>query len=242
MSESIQDELRALVSEFRNSLALHHENGRHEWPVESFVKEEIEVSEAVQSGRLELMPPVDKEAMILDLVRQDLGDCKRCALHQNRQHIVFGSGNENADLLFIGDAPGADEDSQGVPFVGEAGQLLDKMIVAMGFKRQDVYVANVLKCHTPEGRVPKEDEISECKRFLEEQIQTIKPKVIVTLGLSAAQVLLQTKAPLDVLRGNWNKFLSSDVMPTFHPSSLLKDPRMKKDTWSDLQAVMAKLA
>ena len=235
---TVKDELLELVSELRSTFEKHQNTGFHEWPLADFVApvKTTQLDETIDWSASKSQ----KRGSLLD-AREELGDCTRCQLHKTRKNIVFGTGNEKADLMFIGEAPGADEDAQGVPFVGKAGQLLDKMIVAMGLKRQDVYIANVLKCRPPNNRDPKAEEVSECRVFLEKQILAIRPKVIVTLGKPAAHLILQTKAPLSALRGNWHRFMESDVMPTFHPAYLLRDPRKKKEAWNDLQAVMAKL-
>ena len=177
----------------------------------------------------------------LAAVEKELGDCKRCKLAQGRNHIVFGEGGERAELFFIGEAPGADEDRQGRPFVGRAGQLLTKMIVAMGKSRDDVYIGNIIKCRPPGNRDPEPDEVGACEPFLQKQIQVIRPKVIVTLGRVAVQTLLRTKTPISRLRGQWQLYHDIKVMPTFHPAYLLRSPAAKKPAWDDLQEVMKEL-
>jgi uracil-DNA glycosylase family 4 len=177
--------------------------------------------------------------VLLEEVRTILGDCYRCKLSQNRQSIVFGAGNTNADILFIGEAPGADEDIQGLPFVGRAGQLLTKMIEAMGLLRDDVYIANIIKCRPPNNRAPEPDEITSCKPFLEMQIDVIKPKVIVGLGRYACQSLLETDIPMSKIRGDWREYKGIKFMPTFHPAYLLRNPPAKKEVWEDLKKVMS---
>ena len=174
-------------------------------------------------------------------IREDLGDCQRCPLSVTRKQIVFGTGSQSARLFFVGEAPGASEDAEGVPFVGPAGQLLDKMIVAMGFSRSSVYIANVLKCRPPGNRDPKVEEVAACQGVLAAQIATIAPEVIVTLGKPAAHLLLQTKANMGALRGHWQSYQDIPVMPTYHPAYLLRDASKKRDAWSDLQQVMARL-
>ncbi|MBX7148413.1 uracil-DNA glycosylase [bacterium] len=171
-------------------------------------------------------------------VRDTIGDCKRCKLCEKRTHIVFGSGNPEAELMFVGEGPGADEDEQGLPFVGKAGQLLTKMIEAMGIKREDVYIANIVKCRPPGNRNPEPDEIVQCSPFLKQQIEIIKPKVIVCLGKFAAQTLLQTEIPITKLRGDFRDFMGIQFMPTYHPAFLLRNPDMKKFVWEDLKKVM----
>jgi len=171
-------------------------------------------------------------------IRADLGDCRRCKLCDGRTTIVFGSGSPAAKVLFVGEAPGRDEDLQGEPFVGEAGQLLTKMIAAMGFKREEVYICNVLKCRPPGNRNPEPDEIECCSPFLLRQVQAIAPQVIVALGTFAAQTLLGSGVPISRLRGKFHDYHGIPLMPTFHPSYLLRSPEKKRDAWSDLQQVM----
>jgi len=173
-------------------------------------------------------------------IRVDLGDCIRCKLHgMGRTQIVFGVGNPNADLMFVGEAPGADEDIQGEPFVGRAGQLLTKIIEAIGMRREDVYIANVLKCRPPGNRNPEPDEVEQCEPFLLRQIDVIKPKVIVALGKFAAQCLLKTNDPITRLRGREYKFRDAILMPTYHPAYLLRTPSAKRDVWEDMKRVKA---
>jgi uracil-DNA glycosylase len=174
-------------------------------------------------------------------IREDLGDCKRCKLHKTRKNIVFADGNPKADLVFVGEGPGADEDAQGLPFVGRAGKLLTQMIEAMGLRRQDVYICNVVKCRPPENRLPEKDEISECSPFLHRQIDTIAPKVVVALGACAAQTLLETNRGISQFRGQWLDFRGRKLMATYHPAYLLRNPSAKGEVWKDLQKVMAEL-
>ena len=181
-------------------------------------------------------------AKALHVIREDLGDCTRCRLHQQgRKQIVFGVGNPNADLMFIGEAPGADEDQQGEPFVGRAGQLLNNMIKAMGLRREDVYIANIIKCRPPGNRTPERDECETCSPFLMRQIEVIRPKAIVALGAVAAKTLLAINAPMSEFRGHWYDFRGTRLAVTYHPAFLLRDPRQKKETWKDLQMVMKEL-
>ena len=178
----------------------------------------------------------------LRLIREEIGDCTRCRLHkQGRKQIVFGVGNPNAELMFIGEAPGADEDEQGEPFVGRAGQLLNNMIKAMGLQREDVYIANIIKCRPPSNRTPERDECETCSPFLMQQIKVISPKAIVALGAVAAKTLLAVNAPMSELRGHWYDFRGTKLAVTYHPAFLLRDPRQKKETWKDLQMVMKEL-
>jgi uracil-DNA glycosylase len=175
-------------------------------------------------------------------IRADIGDCTRCKLHGlGRRQIVFGVGNPRARLMFVGEAPGRDEDEQGEPFVGRAGQLLTKIIQAMGLQRSDVYIANVIKCRPPENRNPEPDEVATCEPFLFRQIDAIRPQVIVALGTFAVRTLLQTQAPISRLRGRVYPFRGAQLVPTFHPAFLLRNPESKKDTWEDMKVVMGLL-
>jgi uracil-DNA glycosylase len=174
-------------------------------------------------------------------IREDLGECTRCKLHKHRHTIVFGDGNPKAELVFVGEGPGADEDAQGLPFVGRAGKLLTQMIEAMGLQRKDVYICNVVKCRPPENRTPEEDEVSTCSPFLLRQLDVISPTVIVCLGAVAAKTLLKTNRGISQFRGQWLDFRSSKLMATYHPAYLLRNPNAKPEVWKDLQKVMAVL-
>lgn len=178
----------------------------------------------------------------LAAIRHDLGECTRCKLHGlGRKQIVYGAGSQTAELMFVGEAPGADEDEQGVPFVGRAGQLLTKMIEAMGLRRDEVYIANVLKCRPPGNRNPEPDEIQRCEPFLFRQIASIQPKVIIALGAFAAQTLLKKQDPISRLRGRVYAYRGAQLIPTFHPSFLLRSPGYKRDAWEDLKKALALL-
>lgn len=182
---------------------------------------------------------VADRAEALDLIKQDLGECTRCVLSRlGRKTIVFGEGNPDADLMFVGEGPGADEDEQGRPFVGRAGQLLNKMIEAMGLKREQVYIANVVKCRPPGNRTPEREEIETCSPFLLRQIAVIQPRAIVALGAVAARCLLGINEPMARLRGQWFDFRGTRLAVTYHPAFLLRDPRQKGEAWKDLQMVM----
>ncbi len=181
------------------------------------------------------------EVQTLAQIREDMGECTRCPLSESRKNIVFGVGSESAPLMFVGEAPGAEEDRLGEPFVGPSGQLLDKMISAMGWSRESVYIANVLKCRPPNNRNPKTPEVAACEGFLARQIRAVAPKVIVTLGKPAAHLLLKSSASMGKLRGVWQDCNGVAVMPTYHPAYLLRDPSKKRETWADLQQVMAQL-
>jgi uracil-DNA glycosylase len=175
----------------------------------------------------------------LAAIKADIGaDCSRCKLHTlGRQQIVFGVGNPNADLMFVGEAPGADEDEQGIPFVGRAGQLLTKIIEAIDLKRDDVYIANIIKCRPPQNRNPESDEVESCEPFLFRQIEAIKPKVIVALGKYAAQTLLRSDAPISRIRGQQFDYRGATLIPTFHPAYLLRNPSSKREVWEDMKLV-----
>ncbi len=181
-------------------------------------------------------------AQLLQAVREELGDCQRCRLAKGRRKIVFGQGDPGARLMFVGEAPGADEDAQGLAFVGKAGQLLTRIIVAIGLKREDVFIANVIKCRPPENRNPEADEILSCQPFLEAQIQAIRPKVIVALGKFAGQWLLKTAEPISRIRGRIGDYQGIAAIPTFHPAYLLRNPSSKKQVWEDMQLVERLLA
>ena len=178
----------------------------------------------------------------LHVIREEIGDCTRCKLHaQGRTQIVFGVGNPDANLMFVGEAPGADEDIQGIPFVGRAGQLLTKIIEAIGLTRDQVYIANVIKCRPPGNRNPDPDEVETCEPFLFQQIDAIRPRVIVALGTFAAKALLKTQDPISRLRGRVYDFRGAKLIPTFHPAFLLRSPDRKRDVWEDMKKVRALL-
>ena len=186
--------------------------------------------------------PAGERAAALDAVRAEIGDCTRCPLaYAGRRTIVFGDGDANARLMFVGEGPGADEDASGVPFVGKAGQLLNNMIAAMGLKREEVYIANIVKCRPPANRQPEFVEATTCSRFLVKQIDIVRPQVIVALGATAATYLLGVKQSLTSLRGEWHSVRGAKVAVTYHPAFLLRDPRQKGEAWKDLQRVMAEL-
>jgi DNA polymerase len=183
-----------------------------------------------------VIPIVSHES--LTAVRADIGECTRCKLHAlGRRQIVFGVGNPDADLMFVGEAPGADEDVQGIPFVGRAGHLLTKIIEAIGLARDDVYIANVIKCRPPGNRNPEQDEVETCEPFLFRQIDVIHPKVIVALGTFAARALLRTLDPISRLRGRVYEYRGAKLIPTFHPAYLLRNPASKREVWEDMKLV-----
>ena len=177
----------------------------------------------------------------LEEIREEIGDCTRCKLCEKRKNIVFGVGNPTADLMFVGEAPGADEDAQGIPFVGRAGQLLTRIIESIGVSRDQVYIANILKCRPPGNRDPEAEEVATCEGFLFQQIQVVSPKVMVALGRYAAQTLLRTDTAISRMRGQFFEFAGSLLIPTYHPAYLLRNPSSKRQVWEDMKAVRAKL-
>jgi uracil-DNA glycosylase len=215
----------------RRAASLTATSTRHEAPAEQ-----------QRSSETAAVPLFGSPAEALAAVRTDIGDCTRCKLHTlGRRQIVFGVGNPAADLMFVGEAPGADEDVQGVPFVGRAGQLLTRIIEAIGLGRDDVYIANVIKCRPPQNRNPEQDEVGTCEPFLFRQIDIIHPKVIVALGTFAARTLLRTLDPISRLRGRVYDYRGAKLIPTFHPAYLLRNPGAKRDVWEDMKVVRALL-
>jgi DNA polymerase len=186
------------------------------------------------------VPPAER-ASALQIIRDEIGDCTRCALHTGRHKLVFGDGDPAARLMFVGEGPGADEDAQGLPFVGRAGQLLNNMINAMGLKREQVYIANVVKCRPPGNRTPEPEEGNTCSPFLFRQIDVVRPDVLVALGATAATYLLGSRQPLAGLRGRVHSVRGTKLIVTYHPAYLLRDPRQKKEAWLDLQIAMREL-
>ena len=181
--------------------------------------------------------PTPSKAQLLEKIRKELGDCKRCKLHRYRRKIVFGSGNPEAQLVFVGEGPGEDEDIQGKPFVGRAGQLLTKIINSINLVREDVYIANIIKCRPPQNRNPEPDEIKTCEPFLIKQLDAIQPKIICALGTFAAQTLLETDEKISRLRGRFISYRNSRLMATFHPAFLLRNPQQKRDVWEDMKMI-----
>ena len=194
----------------------------------------------VAEGKVEKIFP--SEVPLLQDIRTELGNCKRCKLHRTRRTIVFGEGNEKARLMFIGEGPGYDEDVQGRPFVGRAGQLLTKIIQSIHLEREEVYIANIIKCRPPQNRNPAPDEIESCSPFLMKQIQAIQPKIICALGTFAAQTLLQTDAKITSLRGRTFDLRGIKVVPTYHPAFLLRNPDRKREVWEDMKQIAEWLA
>lgn len=229
MSENARQELRELVAGLEALLRFQSRLG---W---------------VGTPRLEksISPPhqsTKTDRPTLAEIREEMGDCQRCKLAKGRTNLVFGEGSPQARLMFVGEGPGEEEDLQGRPFVGAAGQLLNNLLNKLGVRREDVYITNIVKSRPPKNRDPETDEVEACLPFLFKQIDSIRPLVIVTLGRPATQAILDTKAPLTKLRGNWQKFQGIRVMPTFHPSYLLRFPKERHKTWEDMQQVMEYLA
>jgi len=236
-------------SELQQQLAEHLRFYR-ELGIYDFYRREVPTQpegavEEVSSERLRALnaAPLNENEMTpeqaLRAIREDIGDCTRCVLHkQGRKQIVFAVGNPRADIMFVGEAPGADEDIQGEPFVGRAGQLLNNMISAMGIRREDVYIANIIKCRPPGNRTPDREECDTCSPFLMRQIEVVKPKILVALGAVAAKTLLGVNDAMINLRGRIYDFKNTKLAVTYHPAYLLRDPRQKKEAWKDLQMVM----
>ncbi len=202
---------------------------------------ELGIPDLPQSNQLAKSSSDELKKESLEDIRADIGDCERCKLCSGRTNIVFGVGSPNADIMFIGEGPGQDEDVKGEPFVGRAGQLLTRMIEAMGLKRDDVYIANIVKCRPPNNRNPEPSEIETCYPFLLRQIATVSPKMLIGLGNVAVKALLGTEMGITRLRGQFHQVAGIDMMPTYHPAYLLRNEYKKKDVWEDLQQVMKKL-
>ncbi|MEK6407408.1 MAG: uracil-DNA glycosylase [Acidobacteriota bacterium] len=200
---------------------------------------EIGVAGQQSASRLNraVLPVLESRDPSLEAIREDIGDCRRCRLHEHRRTIVFGEGDPKARLVFIGEGPGAEEDASGRPFVGRAGQLLDKIIAAIGLKREDVYIANIVKCRPPGNRTPERDEVDTCEPFLFRQLAFIQPDVIVALGSPAFQCLMKTREPITRARGEWREWNGIKLMPTFHPAFLLRSPDKKREVWEDMKKV-----
>jgi len=245
----VQDELAELVSAFRAHLAWRGAHGIRWIPAADSPRlgaasvEPLAVEPASPQGDRVSAGADDEPAALVDLeqVRQELAGCRRCRLSAERHNIVFGEGSPDADLMFIGEAPGGEEDRQGIPFVGAAGQLLTRMIKAMGLERDEVYIGNIIKCRPPGNRDPNPDEIDACEPFLRRQIDAIGPRIIIALGAFAARTLLRTDQAISRLRGRFHTYHGLALMPTFHPAYLLRNPEQKRPVWQDLQLVMAEM-
>ncbi len=236
-TDTPREELRKLAAAMRTSLQLQNEL-KKAIPA-AFLrrgataqKKPVKLPDRIQ---VEL---ADGSGQTLTEIRNALGDCRRCPLCKTRTNLVFGEGNVHAGLVFVGEAPGADEDMQGRPFVGKAGQLLTRIIVAMGLQRQDVYICNILKCRPPGNRNPRPEEIAACEPFLIRQLQTIRPKMICALGTFSAHTLLKTEVPISALRGRFHSYQGIPLMPTYHPAYLLRNPGAKRQVWEDVQMIM----
>jgi uracil-DNA glycosylase family 4 len=235
----LQEELLQLISSLRRFIQFEKDTKGH-YPG-MFLKGDV----AHHSTSFEEIREDDElsydTAVTIDDIRRELGDCRRCGLYQGRKTIVFGEGSHEAELVFVGEAPGQQEDIQGKPFVGRAGQLLTRIIEAMGLVRKDVYICNILKCRPPGNRNPKPDEISVCEPFLIKQLEILRPKVICALGTFAAKTLLKTDVPISLLRGKFHLYQGIKLMPTYHPAYLLRNPGAKKQVWEDVQMIMKEL-
>jgi uracil-DNA glycosylase family 4 len=220
-------QLKNLVTGLRHYLEEERAMGLEGWPKSS----------APPRKKASSPPPPSPSSSSLKEVREELGDCRRCKLHSTRTNIVFGAGNPRALLVFVGEGPGRDEDLQGKPFVGLAGQLLTKIIQAIQLTREEVYIANIIKCRPPGNRNPEPDEIQACEPFLIKQLEAIRPKLICALGTFAAQTLLKTEERISLLRGRFHQYQGIPLMPTYHPAYLLRNPQFKRDVWEDMKKI-----
>jgi len=220
-------QLKDLVTGLRHHLEEERAMGFEGWPKSSVPPRKKALSP----------PPAPLSSLTLEEVREELGDCRRCKLHSTRTNIVFGTGNPKAKLIFVGEGPGRDEDFQGKPFVGLAGQLLTKIIQAIQLTREEVYIANIIKCRPPGNRNPEPDEIRTCEPFLIKQLEAIRPKLICALGTFAAQTLLKSEEKISLLRGRFHQYQGISLMPTYHPAYLLRNPNFKRDVWEDMKKI-----
>jgi DNA polymerase len=237
LKEDLRIELLALARSLKLQIQSDIDSGR--LPTYIFIRGEVPMNDgpAVNPSSVDNRT-LPRKSLSLEEVRKELGDCQRCSLGRVRTNLVFGEGNHKAEIVFVGEAPGRDEDIQGRPFVGRAGQLLTRIIIAMGLKREDVYICNILKCRPPGNRNPKPEEIITCEPFLIKQLQAINPKVICALGTFAAHTLLKMDVPITVLRGKFHTYHGIQLMPTYHPAFLLRNPAAKKQVWDDVQKIM----
>jgi uracil-DNA glycosylase len=232
-SEMLSDQLRTDLLSALKAVKSHVKNSGKfaaglDWKKAQRVKKDI----VVNAGNIEAD---------LNKICADMAGCQRCSLGKIRRHLVFGDGNPQAQVVFVGEAPGADEDAQGLPFVGRAGQLLTNIIKAMGLERKDVYICNILKCRPPQNRNPLPEEILACEPFLKNQLRIIAPRIICALGSFAAKTLLKTEVPITALRGRFHSYEGIKLMPTYHPAYLLRNPAAKKFVWDDVQMIMREL-
>ena len=230
MPDQLANEIRATLAAARSQFEYLTDLG--------FEEHKITVPEGSDVQNAEAANP---DSAALDAIFNELGNCQRCGLGASRTKLAYGVGNPNARLVLVGDAPGREEDLQGEPFVGEAGQLLDRILQAMGLHRNDVYICNVLKCRPPNNRDPQSDEVATCEVFLARQIAAIRPQVIIGLGRFAVHSLLKTNAPISKLRGEWQSYQGIPLMPTYHPAYLLNNPEGKRDVWDDMKQVLRRL-
>ena len=237
-SDEWKQEALAIIASVRDYIELQKLRGMRTIPC-SFPSVAVRENTLPYSAAKDAMHmPAHLKQTQLQAIREDIGDCQRCRLHSSRRNIVFGVGNPDARLVFVGEAPGADEDVQGEPFVGKAGQLLTRIIEAIKLKRSDVYIANVVKCRPPGNRDPQDDEIQTCIPFLKKQLEAIQPRIICTLGRYSTQALLETREGITALRGRFHELQNGmKVMPTYHPSFLLRYPEKKREVWEDMQKV-----
>jgi len=228
MPDQLFNEIRDTLAAVRSQFEYLHDLG-----IES-----QKLSLSVGNADQQLLATQEKQPETLEEIRADLGDCQRCGLARSRTNLVYGVGNPHARLVLVGEAPGREEDLKGEPFVGEAGRLLDKILLAIGMRREEVYICNVLKCRPPNNRDPLPEEVSTCEPFLIRQIAAIRPQVIVGLGRFAVHSLLKTRVPISQLRGEWQRYQGIPLMPTYHPAYLLRNPEGKREVWEDMKAVL----
>ncbi len=245
MSDRLYHECREVIAQGKAIL-----EDLQEWGFETVQPRPVDTAPPVVAEKIAPYPvenvavpaaPTVEAPHTLDDLQKSLDGCSRCPLCQQRHHLVFGAGNPQARVVLVGEAPGREEDLRGYPFVGEAGQLLEKILLAMNLSRETVYICNVIKCRPPGNRDPKPDEIAACEPFLKQQLALIKPEIIITLGRFAAQTLLKTTAPIGRLRGQWREYEGIALMPTFHPAYLLRNPAGKRPVWEDMKLVMQRL-
>jgi uracil-DNA glycosylase family 4 len=244
MSQSDRDELAKLAVSLRRHLQRQQRMGVDFLPRTDIEEKQPSTIASENAPATERLSGSTNPGPVtgLEELQAYIGDCRRCKLHSGRTHVVFGVGNPNAKLMFVGEGPGRDEDLQGEPFVGRAGQLLTDIITkGMGLRREDVYIANVVKCRPPQNRNPEPDEVASCEPFLKTQIELVRPQIIVALGKFAVQTLTQSKVPITRLRGQWHAYMGIKLMPTFHPAYLLRNPADKKLVWEDIKKVMKEM-
>lgn len=230
-----------IIKEFKRAMEFYRELGFKYLPLKESYFQGYSFEYPGLPAAMDVVPESRDNETALKRLKDEIGDCRRCKLCDGRKNVVFGEGNPDARLMFVGEGPGREEDIQSRPFVGDAGKLLTNMLVKLGLKREDVYIANIVKCRPPYNRNPEEDEIVTCRPFLEKQIDIIVPEIIVCLGRISAHALLEVKIPISKLRGNFSSYKNFPVMPTFHPAYLLRNPKDKWLTWDDMKQVMDRL-